>query len=451
MIAEKVIQKLKNIITGSTTSFLTRIIHGLSWTMLGTGSQQIAGLFIGIFISNYLGLTEFGKYGIIVSTLGMLGMFAGIAMGYTVTKFVAEYRIADPDKSGRYIGMTFLVCWISSVLVSSILFIFSAFMAGLLFDNTNLSNLLKLAAPILALTSLNAVARAGFVGLELFKPLAIIDSSCSFLRILMMIVGAILFKIYGVVGGWVVSETITFIVLQTLLRKKCIESGFSISYGGSRVEWKVLWNFTYPNFLSNVIMNPANWACNVLIVNLPNGLYYMGILTAARQVQRAVAFIPMRLMKVTLPAMSNLFGNNDTARFYKLAFYTQASIFGIAIIVSLPLMIFSKFILSFYGKEFMGESLVLITMLGFGICYILEISLSEVLLSQGKSLKKFYIFSGVTLFSLALFWLVFLQYGAIGYALSMLIAHFAGMTILLINLIVNRSRDLNLMTSKDDL
>jgi O-antigen/teichoic acid export membrane protein len=239
------------------------------------------------------------------------------------------------------------------------------------------------------------------------------------------------------------------ILLHYFLKKKCVEYGFTINYKGSKPEWRALWRFTIPSFLSNIIMNPANWVCNVLIVNLPNGLYYMGILTAARQIQSAVSFVPMRLMNVTLPAMSNLFGKKSTHNYYKLAIYTQVSILAITLILALPLMIFSKFILSFYGKEFVGEYLVLIIMLIFGICYVLEASLSEVLLSQGQSLKKFWVFSSVTLFSLALFGFVFLQYKALGYAISMLIAHFLGVLVLAVYLIMIRKRDLRLAIAKD--
>ncbi len=443
------IRELKSLLQGNAVSFRMRIVHGLSWTMLGTGSNQIVGLLIGVFISNYLGLEEFGKYGIIISTIGMLGMFAGMAMGYTVTKFVAEYRSTDPARSGRYIGMTTLVCLISSILAALVLLVFSVFLAGLLFKDVGLANLLRLAAPILILTALNGVARSGFVGLELFRYLAILDFIHSFFRVFFIIAGTILFKINGVIGGWVVSEAIMLILLHYFLKKKCVEYGFTINYKGSKPEWRALWRFTIPSFLSNIIMNPANWVCNVLIVNLPNGLYYMGILTAARQIQSAVSFVPMRLMNVTLPAMSNLFGKKSTHNYYKLAIYTQVSILAITLILALPLMIFSKFILSFYGKEFVGEYLVLIIMLIFGICYVLEASLSEVLLSQGQSLKKFWVFSSVTLFSLALFGFVFLQYKALGYAISMLIAHFLGVLVLAVYLIMIRKRDLRLAIAKD--
>jgi O-antigen/teichoic acid export membrane protein len=436
------INKAAKIIWGDVASIRMRIVQGLSWTMFGTGSVQVTGLVTGVFISNYLGLEEFGKYGIIISTIGMLSMFAGMAMGYTVTKFVSEYRSTEPAKSGRYIGMTFLVCMGSSMIAAITLFVFSGFFAKLLLNDIRIQSLLRFASPILILFALNSVARAGLVGLELFRLIAIIEFTHSVFRFIVIVILGIIFKLSGVIIGLVLSEVGVFVLMYYILQKKCSEKGFSISYKGSKQEWRVLWEFTIPSFLSNIIMNPANWVCNVLIVNLPNGLFHMGILTAARQIQSAVSFVPMRLMNVTLPAMSNLFGEQRIARYYELAFYTQVSILGISFFMALPLMFFSRLIMSIYGDNFKSEYHVLIAMLIFGIFYILEISLAEALLAQGKSLKKFWIFSGVTLFSIGLFWFIFLPYGALGYAISMSISHFMGVLILTIYLMWLRKKDL---------
>ncbi len=446
-----IINKSKNFMWGNALSIRMRILQGLSWTMFGTGSVHIIGLLTGIFISNYLGLEEFGKYGIIISTIGMLGIFAGMAMGYTATKFVSEYRSTEPEKSGRYIGMTFLVCISSSIIAASILFIFSSFFSRLLFNDASMQNLLRMASPILILFSVNSISRAGLVGLELFRFIAMIEFIHSILRLSFIIMGCILFHLFGVIVGLVLSELITVLIFYLSLRRKCKQNGCVIDIKGSKEEWRILWSFTIPSFLSNIIMNPANWLCNVLIVNLPNGFFHMGILTAARQLQSAVSFIPIRLMNVTLPTMSNLFGKKSIYKHYKLAFYTQLGILGISVAVALPLMILSKYILSFYGTEFIQGYPVLILMLLFGIFYVLERSLAEVLLSQGKSLNKFWIYFSVTILSVILFWFIFLEKGALGYAISLCISHFLGFTVLTIHLFVIAKKDLHSIPPDDKL
>ncbi len=53
-----------------------------------------------------LGKEEFGKLGIVQSTVGMFQVFAGFGLGLTATKYVAEFRDSDPAKTGRIIGLS---------------------------------------------------------------------------------------------------------------------------------------------------------------------------------------------------------------------------------------------------------------------------------------------------------------------------------------------------------
>src|ERR1022692_3038167 len=41
----------------------------------------------------------------IQSTVGMLGIFAGLGLGITATKYVAELRSHDPERAGRIIAL----------------------------------------------------------------------------------------------------------------------------------------------------------------------------------------------------------------------------------------------------------------------------------------------------------------------------------------------------------
>jgi O-antigen/teichoic acid export membrane protein len=56
-----------------------------------------------IGVARVLGKVSFGEFGLIQATLGMAGMMAGLGLGATGTRFVAQYAATDPDRAGRMI------------------------------------------------------------------------------------------------------------------------------------------------------------------------------------------------------------------------------------------------------------------------------------------------------------------------------------------------------------
>ncbi|NOZ40854.1 MAG: oligosaccharide flippase family protein [Planctomycetes bacterium] len=59
-----------------------------------------------ILVARMLGKTVYGELGMIRSTVGMFGVFAGFGLGLTATKHVAEFRESDPERAGRIVGFT---------------------------------------------------------------------------------------------------------------------------------------------------------------------------------------------------------------------------------------------------------------------------------------------------------------------------------------------------------
>ncbi len=82
-----------------------RFARGAVWSLLGALMAQGATLAASVITARLLGREQFGEYGMIQSTVGMLGIFAGLGLGMTATKFVAELRTRDPQRAGRIIAL----------------------------------------------------------------------------------------------------------------------------------------------------------------------------------------------------------------------------------------------------------------------------------------------------------------------------------------------------------
>jgi O-antigen/teichoic acid export membrane protein len=375
----------------------------------------------------------------------MFGVFAGLAMGYTATKHVAEFRTVDPPRAGRFMGLTILLGTASSGIVALIVLIFGRFVAAHLLNDVGLITALRWSVPLLILNTLFDIQIAGLAGLEAFKLIAYVNVLKAIIVLPCATVGVWAYGVAGTIGGFVVALLITCIILQIVLRRSCRQHGISISYRGMRDDWVAAWNFSFPSFLSNIIANPVNWICNVLLVNQPGGFAQMGIYQAAVQWQSAISFVPMRLMNVGLPIMSELFGQRDYARYYKVIKVTQVAIAAVAVGVAVPIMIFGKYIMSAYGKGFSEGYLVLILLLVAGIFVLMENSLAQVLLARGKAWSKTFVYFTSSLLALLLFGLVWLKRGVYGLAVSLCIAHFIGVVMLVIYLLFLSRKDKQLV------
>ena len=62
------------------------------WAVVGNGSGYGLLLLAGIIIARLLGKDLYGEYGFIKTTMFQFAAFATLGLGYTATKFIAQYK-----------------------------------------------------------------------------------------------------------------------------------------------------------------------------------------------------------------------------------------------------------------------------------------------------------------------------------------------------------------------
>jgi O-antigen/teichoic acid export membrane protein len=85
----------------------SRLVLGVFWSAIGAVVSRSLALVAGIVIARLIGKAAFGEYGVIQSTLSMFSAFAMFGVGLTATKHIAEFRRADPERTGRIVGMSY--------------------------------------------------------------------------------------------------------------------------------------------------------------------------------------------------------------------------------------------------------------------------------------------------------------------------------------------------------
>jgi O-antigen/teichoic acid export membrane protein len=88
------------------SSFTRRLLTGAFWNTLGGVASRGLNIFVVVLIARILGKKSFGEYTIILNTMIMFQVFAEFGLGLTATKYVAQFRYAEPEKAGRIIALS---------------------------------------------------------------------------------------------------------------------------------------------------------------------------------------------------------------------------------------------------------------------------------------------------------------------------------------------------------
>ena len=106
-----------------------RFARGAAWSLIGAVISQGLTLAACILTARILGRAGFGELGIVNTTVGMFGVFAGLGLGLTATKYVAEFRANDPARAGRILALSSAVAVVAGGVISVVLFLLAPFLA----------------------------------------------------------------------------------------------------------------------------------------------------------------------------------------------------------------------------------------------------------------------------------------------------------------------------------
>jgi O-antigen/teichoic acid export membrane protein len=399
-----------------------RLTKGAFWSLSGAVVSRVLALAASILVARMLGKEEFGKLGIIQSTVGMFQVFAGFGLGLTATKYVAEFRNSDPAKTGRIIGLSAMVSAGTGVLMLLLLIVFAPWLCEHTLAAPNLVGPLRLSALMLLLGALNGAQTGALAGFEEFRTIARVNVLAGLANFPLMVAGVYLAGLRGAIVALVLSMGVNWVLNHLALRSVMQRTGVDVSFSRNAEEWKVLWRFSTPAVLAGVMVGPVTWICNAMLVNQKNGYAEMGVFNAANQWRGAILFLPGVVEAIILPVLANLRGEGDRLRYRKVLLYNiwfnAALTLAVAVIISL----LAPFIMASYGSGFRSSYLVLI-LLSFSAVLTATIGVigqaiaSEDRMWWGMLLNLLW---GCAMICAT--WL-FVDYGAKGLALAILISY----------------------------
>jgi O-antigen/teichoic acid export membrane protein len=333
-----------------------RFVLGTFWALAGTLISQGLMVAASILVARWLGRAKYGEIGVVRSTVGVFGLFVGLGLGLTATKYIAELKSQDPARAGRIAALTLSVATISGLIVTAVLVLLSPWLAAHTLASPAVAVPLQLGAGLLFFGELSGVQVCILSGLEAFGALAWIGLWAGLLSFPIILTLTRLGGVNGAVLGLVASPVANCLLNGIALRREMAKAGITISYSGFWGERSVLWRFSLPAFLAAAVVTPVSWVCNAMLVNNRNGYAQMGLFSAADQWRLLVLFLPGIITRVVLPILSSYSSEplDRTSRFSS----TLEAGFAVGILVAFPLITALSFgsslVVRTYGADFAG-------------------------------------------------------------------------------------------------
>lgn len=397
-----------------------RLARGAFWSFAGSVIAQGMGFVASVVAARVLGKIGFGELGMIQSTVGMFGVFAGLGLGLTATKHVAEFRVSAPDRAGRIIGMSALIALVSGGAMTILLIVLAPFLAAHTINAPHLTPELRIGCGLLLFNALTGAQTGALAGFEAFKTIAKINFIRGLLNLPLVVGGVLLFGLTGAVGGMVAAAVAGWLINHIALRRECFRARVRPRYRGLRSEIAVLWSFSVPTVLSSSMVGPVMWVARTLLVNQPGGYAEMGIFTAATKFQTVLVMMGAAVGSALLPMLASRDSTRDD--YFNRSNMLMSWLLGV--IPAVPLICFPELMGLIFGADYadIASYRTVVLVMAFTCIYLYKQGLARALAAKGLMWWGFTSNAVWAVMLIGCCWLL-LDWGAVGFALAFLLAY----------------------------
>lgn len=409
----------------------SRLLRDAFWAIFGNIIGKGLALVAGIIVARFLGKDIFGEYGIIRNALMSISIFSTFGLGYTATKYIAEYKNSRPEYIKLIIRYSRNITLITSGLMALCVLLFANQIAETLLGSKHLTKPLQLVALWIVFNATTTTQIGILAGFGEFKGLARINTIIGVITFITSAVFTYFWKLNGALIATLVTQILNWFLNYLLLRRK-IPLIAEHKENGSILLKKILL-FSLPVALQEALYSITAWLMSLLLIKLSN-YGQLGLYSATMQWHAIILFIPAILRNVILSHLAE--SNNDVNRFDRVFNYALIFNFSITFIIVLIIYFLSGFIATLYGSTYEGiVSLLQLALLISIINSVINVY-NQAFLSKGANWLMFNLKVFLYIGIIALMFLYIKIYGKNYAAFSLLLSNLFMNTLFLISLII---------------
>lgn len=395
-------------------------IRNTIWYTALNGLERVFALAQTVLLARSLGITEYGVYGLLFGTIGLVASSIGLQMGLTSTVYVAKYKHAAKEKAAlliRYVNRFALLVALGFCLL---VVPFTQEISVWLLSSDKYAGSILIGIFFVGMSVLVGVQGGVVEGFEDFRSVALVRLSVSLLSLLTMYPAARTFGLYGVMVLLFLGVLIRYLVMSLVVRHHWRINGFPAKGAGMRFSDVVL-GFSLPSVLVSVMVGGVTWFGTFLLSRQAGGFDGVAILNTSLQWRAPVLLLASSLGAVALPVFSRLSheqGDQATGNFRRKLLYANGAM---SVVFALIVSLLSGDLLPMYGEEFLPGQMVFAILVMSVIPQVLANVYMQDLLGSGKAWKQFQIQLCPAITMGMAFLVLIPEYQTMGYALSMAI------------------------------
>lgn len=427
-----VIDKIRILIDNNKGTLRQRLLSGAVWSVAGAFLAKGITLISYIVLAQLIAQETYGELGIIRSTLNMFTAVSGMGIGYTASKYIAQYRNSDPLFAGNIYALSNFLSVVIGGIGVLCLILFSDRIASGSLGVPHLASGIRIGAMVLFFTTINGIQSGALAGFESFRAIAVNQLISGIVQAILMIVLGYRYGLEGCVGalgiGCMILGILNYKAINAdLVRNKIPHSLKNVTAG----TFGVLWRFSFPALLSSLMVIPVLWWAKTVLANT-SGYAEMAIFDVADQWSMTIVFIPQALAQIILPILSNTLAEGTPDQYIRLVKINLIINFVVSSLIALVIVILSPWILGMYGAGFVKLPPLMLMMavsVFMSICNVV----GQVIASQDKMWIGFAFNMGWAVW-IVVFTQCFKHLGATGLALAIAcsyLLHFIGQTVYL--------------------
>lgn len=399
-----------------------RFLGGAAWSGIGAVVSSGISLLSMMLVARLLGKETFGQFVVVQSTLGMMGVFAGLGIGATATRYVAELRLRDAARLSRILALTEYVELISGALVAVVLAALSDWIAQHLLHTAELATPMKIAALSVFFSAQDAYQKSILIGLEAMRSFAIGTIISALSSVPVMLLAAHWYGLNGAAWAMGLVSLLQAAISRVQMSRQLKQAGIARNPDQCWKEWPVLRDFALPALLGGLLTVPPNWACQAILANTPQGYAEVALLGVAMQWFNAVTFLPAIAGRVVLPILTERLAAGSKQQAAKVLKLAIACNLAVALPVTAGIILASHWILAAYGAQFAEgwkalDVAALVAILVVGVAPVGHVMAAANRMWVGMPPHLFWT---LTYLCAAWYWA---QYGAVGIISAMGLAH----------------------------
>lgn len=335
---------LKNIIKIKERLLQNKLFKDSFWAVIGNGLGNALMLFAGIIIARLLGKDLYGEYGVVKSTMFYIASFATLGLGFTTTKYIANYVSDNKQYLKSIVRDSLLITLSFSSVVALLLLVFANNLADYLEEPSLILAFRALAIVIIckAFTTTQIGVLSGF---KKFKAIAINSFASGCFMLIICIPLTYCFGIVGALGALLFSQFFNAIINYTSIHR--ISKKLKEQQQKSFI--KELIKFSFPVALQESSMTVCHWGAIILLTRF-SSVGEVGLYSATTQWNAIILMIPALLSNVVLSYLS---GNLHDIYVHQKTVKQMLSVNLVCTLLPfIVIYVCSDFISSFYGKSF---------------------------------------------------------------------------------------------------